>query len=194
MRSYPAVLIFTAYGLGLVRARRWDDLHRFFSAEICRQHGEPLRVVNRLFLWSWEGGENNVWQTLEGLDGRKTALSDHLLDLFVPWSASFAGVVPDFESLFERYEILASLAYLEEAELTEIDQALASQGPQSWIWIPVGRSGWHTSTRERVFHEMRSPDVLSALLQAGFANGSEEYFAKAIENYTRISGRMRWWT
>jgi hypothetical protein len=34
LRSYPAVLIFSAYGLGLTRAERWADLHTFFTTEL----------------------------------------------------------------------------------------------------------------------------------------------------------------
>jgi SIR2-like domain len=43
IRSYPAALIFTAYGLGLTRAARWTALHRFFSASVDRDYTEPKR-------------------------------------------------------------------------------------------------------------------------------------------------------
>jgi SIR2-like domain len=40
IRSYPAVLVFTAYGFGLTRAGRWGALHRLFDAVIDRQYRE----------------------------------------------------------------------------------------------------------------------------------------------------------
>jgi SIR2-like domain len=50
IRSYPAVLVFTAYGLGLTRNERWPALHRLFSATIPHQHKGPRKVVEELFL------------------------------------------------------------------------------------------------------------------------------------------------
>src|SRR5690606_25203127 len=55
LRSYPAVLIFTAFGLGLVRAERWDVLHQLYSATIDKKYGDPVRIVDSLFLWAWDG-------------------------------------------------------------------------------------------------------------------------------------------
>jgi hypothetical protein len=57
IRSYPAVLVFTAYGLGLTRSERWPALHSLFAAAISRQHKEPREVVKELFLDTWSGPE-----------------------------------------------------------------------------------------------------------------------------------------
>jgi SIR2-like domain len=53
IRAYPTVLIFTAYALGLTRARRWVSLHRLFSASVDRSYTEPKRAIETLFLWTW---------------------------------------------------------------------------------------------------------------------------------------------
>ena len=58
--------------------------------------------------------------------------------------------------------------------------------------MPVGRSGWHSSVREQVLGNIQSADTKKALLEAGFANGSEEFFDRAIQNFSRIAGRMAW--
>ena len=79
MRSYPAVLLFTAYGIGLVRGKRWRALHRFLTSEIeSGPNEDPHRIVETLFLASWEGGDNDYWKILEGIGYTYTALSDHL--------------------------------------------------------------------------------------------------------------------
>lgn len=72
LRSYPAVLVFTAYGLGLTRAGRWNALHRLFDAAIDQQHREPVRAVEGLFLWAWKGTENDAWKQIEGLERHNT--------------------------------------------------------------------------------------------------------------------------
>lgn len=192
IRTYPAVLVMTGYGLGLVRAGRWPELHRLFALPISsHHHSEMQRAVDRLFLWAWPGGNNDYWKHLAGFDKRKTALSDHLLSLFSDWSNSFAGVVPDMERLYESWEILGSLAHLEQAEQVEIDNALKADPHNGWVWCPVGRSGWHSDLRERIIESFVSEPAKRALLEAGFAKGDEEFLEKAVANYQRLANRMR---
>jgi hypothetical protein len=192
IRSFPGLLIFTAYGLGLLRSQRWKALHRLLSAEIVRPHSDPQRIVEEFFLGSWEGGENNLWRNLEGFDRRKTALSDHLLDVFLAWSKSFVGIPPSLELLFEQFEVLASIVYMERTQLSALEQVLADSSSPGFMWMPVGRSGWHSSTREQVLRSIQSVETRKALLDAGFAGGSEGLFDKSIANFLRIAGRMAW--
>lgn len=93
LRTYPAVLLMTAYGLGLARAERWKTLHDLFSLSMPREERDPKRVVNSLFLWDWKGWDDNLWNNVEGFmtgnNRRKTPLSDHLLDIFSEWGDAF---------------------------------------------------------------------------------------------------------
>ncbi|MDQ8727387.1 SIR2 family protein [Bradyrhizobium sp. LHD-71] len=192
LRSYPAVLVFTAYGLGLTRAGRWKALHRLFDAVIDRQHREPVRAVQALFLWAWKGTENDAWKQIEGLEKRKTPLSDHLLTLFSEWHKSFAGLTPDFELMFERFEMLGSLAHLERNDKASVQQELAGEPRNGWAWMSVGRVGWHESNAEKLVSELQSDSMKSALAQAGFAKGDPEFIDLFIQNFRRMAGRMRW--
>ncbi len=192
IRSYPAVLIFTAYGLGLVRAQRWSALHNFLTADLSRRHHETQRVVDSLFLGFWEGGRNDLWKTLEGMDRRKTALSDHLLSVFEPWSKSFIGISPDWEMLFERFEILASLSTLETTPKDDLELAQGQSAPHNFVRMSVGRSGWHTRVRERLIGELNNGGMQTAVLEAGFAGGDAEYLSLIITNLQRIASKMEW--
>lgn len=194
LRSYPAVLIFTAYGLGLVRTQRWAALHMLLSAPILLPHREPERMADLLFLQAWSGGKQDVWKQIEGLDRHKTPLSDHLLALMSEWGKSFAGLSPDFELMFERFEILGSLVYLESTSETELEQSLASRGgdysPLSWM--PVGRIGWDSGNKTRLLHELRSEKTKAALFEAGFACRSPRFLELFLENLNRVAQRMSW--
>jgi hypothetical protein len=192
LRSYPAVLIFTGYGLGLTRAERWSSLHTFFTTELTRAHDEPQRIVQALLLWSWQGGNNDIWRHMEGLDRHKTALSDHLLAVFTPWAKSFAGVSAEFELLFERFEILASLAYLDSVEKADIEAALAGTPPRNWLWMPIGRSGWHSSMRNRLIREIQTERMTKALIDGGFGRGRKDHFDLALANFGRLAARIEW--
>jgi SIR2-like domain len=188
LRDYPAVLIFTAYGLGLTRAQRWPALHRFLDAPLVRQHQEPKRVVESFFLWAWKGA--NIWKNLEGYERRHTPLSDYLFEVFTDWSRSFAGLSPEFELLFERFEMLSSVTHIERTEKDVIKAEHGQFLPKGFIFMPVGRSAWHSMFRQRLMAEFRSETMLSDLLAAGFARGDAEHLELALVNYERIAGKM----
>ena len=191
--SYPAVLLVTAYGTGLVRSQRWHDLHLFLSSEIKdRYSAEPKRIVEVLFLWSWKGGSNDYWKELEGMDRRKTALSDHLYELFGEWSESYVGVVSSFEELYEMWEVIVSLTYCERYSLKELQKGVSQSSISGTTWMPVGRSGWNSQTRDLIIRHIQSDELKKNLLKAGFGNGQADSLEAAIGNFMQIAGRMQW--
>lgn len=192
LRSYPAVLVFTAYGIGLTRSQRWSTLHDLLVAPWPREYHEPRRVVSVLLLWAWKGADQDVWKQLDGLDRRKTALSDHLHDVMSAWRASFAGVASDFELTFERFETLAALAFLEENDEASLEQAFASTPHGLFARMPVGRAGWHDSCATMLIHELQSETTILALLNAGFAKNSRRFLEIFVESFKRYANNMRW--
>ena len=66
LRSYPAVLAFSAFGLGLVRAERWQRLHELFQKQVNRRRSGPDTMLGNLFLDSWEGGSRDLWNHFQG--------------------------------------------------------------------------------------------------------------------------------
>jgi hypothetical protein len=193
LRSYPAVLIFTAYSLGLTRAERWKTLHELYSTPIDRGDHDPRRAVEMLFLHTWKGTEHDARKNIEGLERQKTPLSDHLLPLYQEWGKRFAGLTPDFELMFERFEVLGALAYLETEGKDLVRQAMQNEQPgRNFIWTPLGRVGWHRVNGTKLVAEMQSQPMKSKLLAAGFANGDEEFFDLCVQNIQRFAERMRW--
>lgn len=192
LRSYPAVLIFTAYGVGLTRSQRWKTLHELLVAPWPREYCDPKRVVSTLFLDEWKGAKNEVWKELEGLDRRKTPLSDHLLDVMTNWRSSFAGVSAEFELVFERFELLAALAYLEEDSEASLEQAFTNTPHGLFARMPVGRVGWHDSSANSLILELQSEATITALLDAGFARNSRRFLELSVESFKRYVGKMSW--
>ena len=192
LRSYPAVLIFTAYGVGLTRSQRWKTLHELLVAPWPREYCDPKRVVSTLFLDEWKGAKNEVWKELEGLDRRKTPLSDHLLDVMTNWRSSFAGVSAEFELVFERFELLAALVYLEEDSEASLEQAFTNTPHGLFARMPVGRVGWHDSSANSLILELQSEATITALLDAGFARNSRRFLELSIESFKRYVGKMSW--
>lgn len=191
LRSYPAVLLFMAYGLGLVRAERWTTLHRLFAAELSPEYRQTQRTVETLFLGAWKGS-GDVWQQIEGLERHKTALSDHLVDVFRDWGTRFIGLVPDMDLLFERFELLGALAHLEVNDKTSLQTSLQSDPRRGGAWMPVGRIGWHEQNARRLVAELQSEGTKQQLLQSGFAKGDSEMLDLFIQNFGRFADMMSW--
>jgi hypothetical protein len=192
LRSYPAVLVFTAYGLGATRAERWNALHYLFDARIDRTHGEPKRAVETLFLWAWKGADDDAWRQIEGLERHKTPLSNHLLEVFTQWGKRFIGLAPDFELMFERFEMLGSLGYLESNTKADVQKELASNPQRGWAWMPIGRAGWHEGNANKLVSELQLDARKTELAKAGFAKGDPEFIEIFIQNFRTIARRTRW--
>lgn len=194
LRSYPAVLVFTAYGIGLTKAARWDTLLKLFSSTLTIEHREPQRIVSTLFLWSWAGGEQQIWQQLEGMDRRKTPLSDHLLEVMTHWHKSFTGADANFELLFERFELMGSLAAFHENDEAQLEKAVETSATRNDVlaWMPIGRSGWHSAGARTLLQELEDESRITELLEAGFAKGSRRFLQLFAENFKLYARRISW--
>jgi hypothetical protein len=112
-----------------------------------------------------------------------------LLELFTIWGSSFAALATDFERMFELYEVLGSLAHLEDTSKQMIIAAL--QDGQGFVRMPLGRAVWHTANAEKIVAEIQKDPMKSALFKAGFATGDDDFLDAFIENFQRAARRMR---
>lgn len=193
IRSYPAVLVFTAYGIGLTRSKRWKTLYKLFNARIGSERGDSTRVISTLFLSSWRGGDKNIWKFLADMQNRKTPLSDHLLEVMTDWKKGFAGVEANFELLFDRFEILGALASLDENETSQLEDALKrAENGNILAYMPVGRAGWSRSSWRTVQQELQQESFILELLDAGFARNSKRFVELFVSNFNIFASRMSW--
>jgi len=95
------------------------------------------------------------------------------------------GLSPDFDLLFDRYELLASLAHLERRESADV-QAELKAGARKWSSMPVGRVAWNSLSAQRLFAELQAEPTKAAILNAGFAKGSAD-FLQLFFDYLRGS-------
>jgi hypothetical protein len=192
LRTYSAVLILYAYGLGLLTARRYADLFNVFSFPLVTNRDTVTSVVGHLLLGSWQGGENEIWRLLPDLEKRKTALSDHLHDVFQSWSQDYLFAPGNYTPLFEEFELLGSLAFITNSESKETLLAAVS-GPNgsNFVWTPIGRVSWDGQTRRRILDKWKIQQTTEELMRAGFASADGEYFELALKSLDNLSGRMR---
>src|SRR3546814_651482 len=132
---------------------------------------------------------------LEGFDRRKTPLSDHLLEVMERWRKSFVSVDANFELLFERFELMGSLAAFHENDEQELEKAAGTIAARNDVlaWMPVGRSSWHGSTAKILLQELERGTHVAELLSSGFAKGSPRMLELFIQNLNIVASRQLWY-
>ena len=179
LRQYPAVLLLWAYGIGLTIAKRWRDLHSLLSHPVNSGYGHPYRLVYVVSEWLLAGYRNELWKQLPGLQDRHTPDSDHRYSVLDGWRDSFAEVLPDFEDLYDMWEILFALTYLEPAP----------GEPDRTGWSPFGRNTWRHQSRVRILARISDGDLHNELVTAGLAGGNGNELAANVKAYADFVDR-----
>jgi hypothetical protein len=182
----------TGYGLGLLAARRYADLFKLFSFPLVAERDSTTTVVGHLLLGAWAGGENEVWRLLPDLEKRKTALSDHLHEVFEARSKDYVFASANYTQLFEEFELLGSLAFIALGnDKATLQAALGGQSGGNFVWAPIGRVSWDGQTHRRILDRWSSQEVKTELVKAGFSRADQEYLDLALKNIGNFAGRMR---
>jgi len=188
LRSYPAVLVFTAYALGLTRAERYNVLHEFFCSRINKKPEGTVRLVDGLFLWAWEGSKNE--KLIKGLANHPIPLSEYLFKLFSDWGKPYLGLTSNFELVFDHFEMLGSLVHLEKHDHTRISEKLEQGG---YEWMPVGRLSLREEFDDRfALEQLKDEKIKQILIQAGFAKGEVGFIEWFINNFESLAKQVRW--
>jgi hypothetical protein len=75
----------------------------------------------------------------------------------------------------------------------KIARQLAIRDAGAFEYVPYGRSGWHSQTREPIFAEFQRPDFQTQVLNGGFANGDKEFLELSVKNLSRAMSHMSIW-
>jgi hypothetical protein len=195
LRTYPAVLVMYAFGIGALSASRFDVLLQWLLTPVYLENectNKP--AVQSLFLFAWDddGTQKAVWRLLEGLEHHYIPLSEHLYQVFDQLLGEYAVSKSAFELLFERFELLASLAHTTSyADRAELAERVAVNNPNSLVFVPFGRSAWQSQNQRVLAEEFGRIDVQQKLLSAGFAQGQQDFLDLALRNLTRAMGHVR---
>lgn len=185
--SYPAVLCFMAYGLGLIKAKRWDALWRLYQHEIPHIN-ERKRLVELLFLEAWPKayhGKAVYFAEIEGLESRRLPLSRHLRNISQRWGRHLSGPA-EREHLLDQFEFNGSMAYARPIGTGTLRE-FQEKPFLSYVWFPVG---------ELAFEERRAQQLIEAANRAaaeggGFAPGDVNWVAEFTGAYREMLLKVR---
>ncbi|NIE77112.1 hypothetical protein F3J45_21980 [Pantoea sp. Ap-967] len=182
LKSYPAALVAYAYGIGLVRADRLDELYKLFDTTVINRHENTGLLGMNLSPFHMEAsnGLHESWRSLEGQDRAISPLCNRLHDTVMPrWALDIAGL-QNPGLLYERFEFLNLLYFCEKRGLNEssLTDVINKRNFRS---IALGRISWHSETINRFIREYATKEYKAPLLAAWFARGSESYLQQMLE-------------
>lgn len=186
IRTYPAVLAFTAYGLGLTQAGRWQAAWALFNAKRKQKHQDPKRLVELLLLDKWEPErifERPVFRALDGLSTAWLPLAQHLRKFFKVAGRGFLGAGTDIDEVMDRYEFHGAMAYCRQYSVEQL-QAFKAEGWRNTIILPYGEGVWDSYARETQIAEAKR----QAVEGGGFVPAEPawvELFGEALEETAR---------
>lgn len=193
LRSYPARLLFFGYGLGLLKAERYAELLRLFTATTETRPGYQTMFVDSIY-GRWRGDDKDIWNKLPefGSNRRYEPLSDHFHGIFPKWVSDYIIFPAEFTRLFESFELLGGLAFLTVGtDETSLREALSGSKGRNCVWAPIGRTSWDGESRQAIFESWKQETTTRALLDAGFAKGSPDFLSFAIKNFENLAD-TRW--
>lgn len=193
LQAYPAVLMLYSYGIAALKSGRFESVFRWRTTELRNNGDEKNREVCRRLIGEWGGNDNRLWQKLPGMDRHRTALSDHMHDLFGDWMRDYTISDRERTYLFESFETLAAMAYISlRSSKSDLGDALSRTDGRAYVRAPIGRTCWHRETREEIFADLDSGEMTQSLVEAGFNRGDRGHYAMAVRSLKNLMEAREW--
>jgi SIR2-like domain len=190
LKFYTTVLLFYAYGLGVLKAGNYDRLFRWFAQSIRREQREAQPLAVRII--DWWAQTNDQWKMLDGLEHNRAPLSEHLHTVTSAWTSDYALTERSHTQHFEMFEILAALAFLTfSATKEEFEEARSRAGGQGVVWSLISRASFDRENRDFILSDLKQPEMRAAMLKAGFSSKDEAHMTLAIESIWRLMAHMQ---
>lgn len=177
MRKHPARLLLYSAGVAFAQNNHFAALHAIFSNTFSQDRGQRGSLVLDLTgndYWS------QVFKCLPGLERRILPVSNHMYDALRLVFVNLASSEDEFQQAFDRFETLQSLHGSDADEWpvpgTFMQRRRPDQNP-TLQWL----------SEAAATHEGHSP-----LLSAGFCDGEEQRFTKAMERLLEMAKSIYW--
>ena len=198
MRTYPALLLVYAFGLGTLKAGRYDRMFALFSTRMENPYRDTKRfLIESLFHNAWEGSDRGNWNLLPEHNSKnyKSPLSRHLRLIFSAWAADYIFLPNEVDLLFAEFELLGAFAFMSlKYDRIGVQQSLTGAQPmgQNYLWCPVGEFAWDSKTLNSIMSKWEAEPAKKQLLAAGFGHGDSESFDSMRVSLERLIGAMAW--
>lgn len=188
LQNYFPMLAFYAAGLGATAGDRYALLKRLF-ATVVPDDREKTTVARLLPSTAFSNLDSRTWSVFTAPRVSLTAVSDRLLAMFTREVPDLAGSAADYEDLFDRFEVMAALALVDQSRPGDFK-------PDEIPWLPLGRFAWRLGSRRAAalqawFNEANAERDEWPPIAAGLFGGSFRRFEQlrgALVNFVQRTG------
>jgi hypothetical protein len=187
LQAYLPLLTFYAVGLGATAGGRFGLLKQLFEMRV--RLPEELSVVESLLPFrAFSELRDQVWDVLTAPRGSATPVSNRLVEIFGRELPDLTGDRADFEALFDRFEIMATLSCAHQRAPADFDPAQLRFHPGRFA-SRLSRIGF--GANQTWFDQADAERNGWPPLAAGLFGGSFERFSQlraALVNFIRRIG------
>lgn len=192
LMTYPALLVFVFYAIGLVSSGRWKALHDLLSTFIISpEHRRSSSTADIFDQWHWERGLEPGWKSFEGYTDKKDPLGRRLFLLVQDKASFFLNRASDVVPLMARYEQLAFICQLEGTTTEALQEHLDAAGRPISIPVAPGYAATFGSFYSEESDKDAQPAFVKKFLDAGFSNGERAHFEASAACHRRMAERHR---
>lgn len=183
LRSFPATLVFYAFGLGAVVGHRRELVGQLIGRAVDFGRGDKLMLGDALNISTVIDGGPDCFKSLTGYADKRLPGSEFVADILRPVSKHELRAADTFDSAFARLEMTLAFGYAERM----------SDSEESFFWVPPGRFLLNRSLCGslliscRTDYEERAMDsdlcVMAALKQPPRFDDMQSWFQKAFVQF-----------
>jgi hypothetical protein len=188
LRWYPTLLLMYTGGIAAVAAGKYDNLRTILKLNV--PDSEPSRAGMTLVkgISKALGDLGDAFKFVPGHEREYTPRSEYFFELLRPIMDDLFFLGMEYESHFDRFEVLLGLEHTEQFASEELGGG----------WGPVGRFGWKfkrgdlSSPLHLVIAEGESQGDLWPPIKAGFFKGSAKQFEEIASKYRQKIAQLVW--
>jgi uncharacterized caspase-like protein len=185
LRWYPALLLLYSGGIASIASENYSNLYSLFHAPIKDPDRSTTTPFSLIVVTNQMGDLIDTFKVLPGHERNFVSRSEYLFKFLQPNLDDLFFLGPDYESHFDRFEVLLALEYAH----------METNG----TWGPVGRFGWklrhsvETSPFHILLKEAAQQGANWSVLKAGFFGGSLDRFNEVAKNFTdNVIAHVHW--
>jgi len=187
LRWYPALLLLYSGGVASVARSQFGNLRVQMQASVADpDRGSGQITLIRGVTSRFYDDLHNVFKYLPDHKNNYAPLSEYLFKYLQPMLDDLLFLGGDYESCFDRFEVLFALEHAEEYAREDFGR----------VWGPVGRFGWkmrrHSNPLQNIIAEAEAQGESWPPIQAGLFAGSLDRFKTIASGYSQFVAGLNW--
>jgi len=190
LKYYSLSIILTSYCTGSLINDNLPVIHKLLTTKLyTMKNNDSGPLINILFDNAWDNNKQNIWKQLPGYENTEIPFSKNLLSITMKWSKLTLNTTEEYSELFDTFELLSHLAYLEKLSPEHLNDVLneVDHLELGYEWTPTGGSFGKHSSFLKIFQFFSSDLGYQKLLKAGFGKQNSNFLSNSLASMRKFN-------